>query len=130
MTKIFLYLLLVIIVAGGIVWSVSNKAKIFPPEPIAQFIFSCDNDASIDAKFYEGEIIKVEPGEPPIPTGSVKLKLSDGRNLKLEQTISASGVRYANSDESFIFWNKGNNALVLENNVERDYTNCVIKLQD
>ncbi len=119
-----------IVIAGGIVWSVRNKAKIFPPKPIAQFIFGCDGDKSIDAKFYEGEIVKVEPGEPPVPTGSVKLKLSDGRNLELAQTISASGVRYANSDESFIFWNKGDAALVLENNIEKDYTNCVIKLQD
>ncbi len=130
MKKLLLYLLIVVIIAGGIVWSIRNKAKIFPPDPIAQFTFSCDGDKSIDAAFYEGEIIKVNSGEPPIPTGSVKLKLSDGRNLELPQTISASGVRYANSDESFIFWNKGDTALVLENNIEKDYTNCTIKLQD
>lgn len=129
MNKFFLYLLFVIVIAGGIVWSVTNKTKILPSEPIAQSIFSCDNNASISAEFYKGEVIEVQPGEPPIPTGSVKLKLSDGRNLELPQTISASGARYANNDESFVFWNKGDTALVLENNIESNYTNCLIKPQ-
>lgn len=130
MSRFLFYSLIAIIIAGGVVWSVTNKAKFFPPKPIAQFVFSCDGDASIDAAFYEGETINVEPGEPPIPTGSVKLKLSDGRNLELAQTVSASGVRYANSDESFIFWTKGDAALVLEGNAEKNYTNCVIRLLD
>ncbi len=130
MNKTILYLLLVIAIAGGIIWSISNKAKLFPLKPSTQATFSCDGNKSIDVAFYEGEIINVEPGEPPIPTGSVKLKLSDGRSLELPQTISASGARYANSDESFIFWNKGNTALVLENNIEKSYTNCITKSQD
>jgi hypothetical protein len=48
----------------------------------------------------------------------------------LKQTISASGVRYANKDESFVFWNKGNGALVLENNVEKSYIGCVVLAPD
>ena len=119
-----------LLVAGGMVWSVKNKAKIFPKEPVAQFTFNCDGNKSIDATFYGGKIIQIQPGEPPIPTGSVKLKLSDGRRLELSQTISASGVRYANSDESFVFWNKGDAVLVLENNTEKDYTNCLIQYLD
>ncbi|HTW97059.1 MAG TPA: MliC family protein, partial [Candidatus Methylomirabilis sp.] len=69
----------------------------------------------------------VAPGEPPIPTGSVKIVLSDGRNFDLPQTISADGSRYANSDESFVFWSVGDGALVLENNAEKDYTGCVVQ---
>jgi hypothetical protein len=44
--------------------------------------------------------------------------------LDLNQTISADGARYANSDESFVFWSKGDGALVLENNVEKSYLGC------
>ncbi len=67
----------------------------------------------------------VQPGQPPIPTGEVGLILSDGRTLTLAQTISADGTRYANPDESFVFWSKGNGALVLENNQEESSISCM-----
>jgi membrane-bound inhibitor of C-type lysozyme len=35
--------------------------------------------------------------------GKVKLRLSDGRKLELPQAAAASGVRYANAKETFIF---------------------------
>ena len=35
--------------------------------------------------------------------------------MLLLQAISASGARYANTDESFVFWNKGNTAFIEEN---------------
>ncbi len=92
--------------------------------PIAQATYICDGGKTIQAAFYKGEGQTVEPGQPPIPSGSVKLILSDGRNLNLAQTISADGGRYANSDESFIFWDKGDKALVLENGTEKDYKEC------
>jgi membrane-bound inhibitor of C-type lysozyme len=38
----------------------------------------------------------------PVLLGSVEIILSDGRNFNLPQTISASGIRYANDDESLI----------------------------
>jgi hypothetical protein len=50
---------------------------------------------------------------------------SNLRMVRLKQTLSADGARYANSDESLIFWNKGNGALVLEDGKEKDFTNCV-----
>lgn len=100
------------------------------PVPVAQATFLCKDNKTIEATFYEGEEIPVEPGEMPIPTGRVKLVLSDGRSFDLPQTISASGVRYANSDESFVFWNKGNGALVLENNEERNYVGCIVLSPD
>jgi len=55
---------------------------------------------------------------------SVSLKLSDGRDLTLPQVISASGIRYANEDESFIFWSKGETAFVVEDEVTT-YAECV-----
>src|SRR5581483_12293852 len=37
----------------------------------------------------------------------------------------ASGARYANADESFIFWNKGTTAFITENG-QTTYANCSI----
>lgn len=47
--------------------------------------------------------------------GQVELMLSDGRNLILHHAVSASGARYANEDESIVFWNKGTSAFIEEN---------------
>jgi pimeloyl-ACP methyl ester carboxylesterase len=47
----------------------------------------------------------------------VDLVLSGGRRLSLPQAISASGARYANADESIVFWNKGTAAFMQENGV-------------
>lgn len=98
--------------------------------PIAQVTYICNGGKTIEAVFYKGESKPVEPGQPPIPSGSVKIVLSDGRNFDLPQTISADGGRYANSDESFIFWSKGDGALMLENNVEKNYTGCFTQVKE
>jgi membrane-bound inhibitor of C-type lysozyme len=52
-------------------------------------------------------------------TGSnrVDLSLPDGRKLSLAQVLSASGARYANADESIVFWNKGRTAFLQESGV-------------
>ena len=68
-------------------------------EPIATAIYRCDGDKGIDATYYPD---------------SVDLTLTDGRNLVLPQVISGSGARYANEDESFTFWNKGDTAFITE----------------
>ena len=119
-------------------WYANKKAENPLPSPspspspslIAQANYICNEGKTIEAAFYKGEEKPVQPGEMPIPSGSVKIVLSDGRNLDLAQTISADGARYANSDESFVFWSKGNGALVLENNVEKSYIGCVILAKD
>jgi membrane-bound inhibitor of C-type lysozyme len=131
---IFIFLI-VIILAGAGIWYANNKGNKSPspspsPSPIAQVTYICNGDKTIDAAFYKGEPKPVEPGEPPIPSGSVKIVLSDGRDFDLPQTISADGVRYAKSDESFVFWSKGNGALVLENNVEKSYIGCIVLAKD
>ena len=61
--------------------------------------FNCSENKTIQALFFKEK---------------VELTLSDGRNMLLPQAISASGARYANADESFVFWNKGNTAFVQE----------------
>ena len=108
-------------------YTVSKTPPIHQSEFIVTATYSCDGNKTITASFYRGVNVPVpKPGEPPIPGGSVDLKLSDGRSMTLPQTISGSGVRYANPGESFIFWNKGNGAFIMENN-EETYSNCVQK---
>lgn len=55
---------------------------------------------------------------------SVQLELSDLRALTLPQTVSASGARYANANENFVFWNKGNTAFIQEDNT-LTFTDCL-----
>ena len=126
MKKILIIILLIIIVSATIWYVNKEEDKSSDISLINQVTYNCDNNKTIEAAFYKGELIPVEPGEPPILTGSVKLVLSDGRNFDLPQTISGSGVRYANDDESFIFWSKGDGALILEDGMEKDYTGCIV----
>ena len=49
--------------------------------------------------------------------------LSDGRALSLPQTLSGSGARYANADESIVFWNKGRAAFIDERG-KPSYSGC------
>ncbi len=92
---------------------------------ISEMVYKCDAGKTIEASYYEGPVAPMpKPGEPPTPTGSVSLKLSDGRQIKLPQTISGSGIRYATTNDSFVFFSKGDTALILENNKET-YTGCV-----
>lgn len=133
---IFVFLAIIIILAVGVFYF-NNKGKesslLAPspstsslPSPIAQVIYLCNDDKTIEAAFYKGEEKPIKPGEMPIPSGSVKLVLSDGREFDLPQTISGSGARYANDDESFVFWGKGDTAMILENDEEKDYQGCVV----
>jgi membrane-bound inhibitor of C-type lysozyme len=74
--------------------------------------FACDGGKKIQAIFATGS-------QP-----SVTLTLSDGRHLVLPQAVAASGARYTNRDESFVFWNKGRTAFIEEAG-QRTYTGCV-----
>ena len=44
--------------------------------------------------------------------------------MLLLQAISASGARYANTDESFVFWTKGNTAFIEENH-KTTFKDCI-----
>jgi membrane-bound inhibitor of C-type lysozyme len=73
--------------------------------------FACEAGKKIQAVFVNGD-------KP-----SVRLLLSDGRELTLPQVLSGSGARYANADESFVFWNKGRTAFIQEQG-KTSYSNC------
>lgn len=73
--------------------------------------FRCADGKQIQAVFINGS-------QP-----SVSLHLADGRRLDLPQAMSASGARYANADESVVFWNTGRTAF-LEEHGQRTYSDC------
>ena len=50
--------------------------------------------------------------------------LADKRHLPLKHVVSASGARYANADESVVFWNKGTTATMTEGTVVT-FANCI-----
>jgi membrane-bound inhibitor of C-type lysozyme len=80
---------------------------------VATATFKCQGGKSIKATFY---------------ANSVNLKLSDGRSLTVPQAMSASGARYANKDETFVFWNKGDTAFVTEGKDGKEtYSGCATK---
>lgn len=54
---------------------------------------------------------------------SADVTLSDGTTMNLVHTMSADGAKYANSDESFVLWTKGNTAFIEENGT-RTYSDC------
>ena len=141
-TIIYTLVVLIILVAGVFLYTTpllktqaptaSTATTTATRTKITSVLYACNNDQSIAATYYRGPAAATPlPGQPPVPTGSVDLSLSDGRTLTLAQTLSADGARYSNGDpqtvngEPFVFWSKGNGALVLENNEQQTYTGCV-----
>jgi len=95
------------------------------PAPIDTVRYSCEQGKSLVAAYFEGPT-RTAPNGMPIPGGRVVLTLADGKRLDLPQTLSGSGIRYANSDESFVFWSKGNTAFVEEGPSQtQTYKGCV-----
>lgn len=97
------------------------------PSPVATVVYSCANGKSLTAVYFDGPT-RTAPDGRPIPGGRVVLTLADGKQLTLPQTLSGSGIRYANEGESFVFWSKGDTAFVEEGpNRTVTYENCVGK---
>jgi len=123
--KPFIVLLVVALIAlaGWFSYETFIKPK---TTRIAHISYLCQEGKTIVADYYQGPSETTKPDEKPTPNGSVSLVLSDGRKLTLPQTVSASGIRYANADESMVFWSKGNGAFIVENNQE-SFTGCLEK---
>jgi len=136
--KKFLAYAVAAVVLIGMLLLATGSASVFSsflssseaPQKVNTAVFTCDGGKTIRAAFYRGAQ-KTEaqgPGMPPVPNGSVELVLSDGRFMTLPQTISASGIRYANAGEAIIFWSKGNTAFIQEEvNLEQQttYAGCI-----
>lgn len=112
-------LISMILVLGGVIvvglyfYQQSLEKKVItekPAEVISSVVFSCAESKSVRALFSKDK---------------VELTLSDSRNMLLVQAISASGARYANNDESFVFWNKGNTSFIEEKGVIT-FKDCVV----
>lgn len=56
---------------------------------------------------------------------SVNVLLSDERVFDLQHTLSVDGMRFANTDDSIVFWTKGGNGRIEEKG-EITYSECVL----
>jgi hypothetical protein len=144
MKKIYIICIIVAVVGLGVWYAFSrmNDSEFVQEPPkgngeetgsslVASAKYICAGGKTIRADFYQGAASSsASNGEPPTPSGLVHLTLNDGTSMSLAQTISADGIRYANPDESFIFWSKGNGAVVLQENREKDYMNCIVLSSD
>jgi len=90
-------------------------APVAPPqssiakESVIKATFNCSDNKTIQAEFAKDQ---------------VKLTLSDGRVWDLPIAMSGSGARYTNSDETQVFWNKGDTAFIEENG-QTTFSDCV-----
>lgn len=141
--------LLILIAIGAIVYLSLQRSGYFLDKKnkdknlIASVKYVCDNKKTLVADFFvpktsmatstSSSASSMDIGQDPaltnspsapIPVGSVVLKLDDGRNFDLNQTVSADGGRYTNKDESFVFWDKGDTVMILEFDTEKNYTGC------
>lgn len=108
-----------------IYWMLAHISK--PTRELTgEAVYNCDGGKMISAAYYEGKAMATpKAGEMPTPTGSVEVSFGGNATTTLMQKISASGVRYGNSDESIVFWNKGDEVLVMKGGVmDLDYRNC------
>lgn len=101
------------VVAGLFLFSAAPAA--LAADAIAAVKYACADGKTIDAAYYSDK---------------VDLTLGDGRAMSLPQTMSGSGIRYANADESFVFWSKGNEAFATEGDPDKPtYADCVEQMQ-
>lgn len=122
-TRNIILIVVIIVVAAAVALYYPTQVS---KQSIATVTYYCNAGKTITAEYIKGESKPAAgPDLPPSPGGNVSLSLSDGRTMTLAQTISADGARYASLDESFVFWNKGNGALVLENNHQNSYIGCI-----
>ena len=111
--------------AAVVSFLIAGSALAQAPSPVATVQYSCAEGKSLAAQYFDGAT-RTAPDGRPIPGGRVVLTLADGKKLTLPQTLSGSGIRYANEGESFVFWSKGDTAFVEEGaNQTVTYKDCV-----
>jgi len=76
------------------------------------YTYSCDGEKNMSATFH-------------LPKDDfANVNLSDGRHFILAHAISADGARYANANESIVFWTRGETAFMQENGTTT-YSGCI-----
>lgn len=104
---------------------IAGTALAQAPSPVATVQYGCAEGKSLAAEYFDGPT-RTAPDGRPIPGGRVVLTLADGKKLTLPQTLSGSGIRYANTGETFVFWSKGDTAFVEEGPSQTvTYKDCV-----
>ena len=113
------------LMAVALSFFVVGMAAAQAPKPVATVQYSCAQGKALIAEYFDGSS-RMAPDGRPIPGGRVVLTFTDGKKLTLAQTLSGSGIRYANEDESLVFWSKGDTAFVEEGPKQTvTYENCV-----
>ena len=106
---------------------VAGSAWAQPATLVSTVRYDCAQGRTLTAEYFTGPS-SIAPSGAPIPGGHVVLTLADGKKLTLPQTLSGSGIRYANPDDTFVFWSKGDTAFVEEGaNRTVTYAECVAK---
>jgi membrane-bound inhibitor of C-type lysozyme len=102
--------------------------KVPPPDaPMSTVRYQCQQNKTLVADYYDGKS-SIAPDGRPIPGGRAVVQLSDGRKFSLPQTLSGSGIRYADSSGTFVFWSKGDTAFVEEGPDQTvTYRDCVAR---
>ncbi len=112
-TKARIGIIAVAIIVVGIVLVMMRPQTpaVQPPAPIATASYLCNAGTTITAAYYRGGPTPTPaPGQPPTPTGSVALTLSDGRTMMLAQTISADGGGGGRPPDAELFFFYGNSS--------------------
>ncbi len=73
------------------------------PEIESTAVFMSEDGKTVPAIFYDGVVM---------------FNIEGLGDTVLPQTISGSGARYANEDESIVFWNKGDDLTITQNGVD------------
>jgi membrane-bound inhibitor of C-type lysozyme len=101
---IFWIIIVVLVIVGAVVFLKKNSAPTPSVHNTIQAIFS-DGTTTVNAVFDNTD-------------DSVTFFLPALGQLTLPRAVSASGARYANADESIVFWNKGNDLTITKNGAE------------
>lgn len=126
MKKLFGALVAVCVVGLAAWLLVVRHAPVQTGEVVASVVYTCDAGKTISVTYFDGPTPATpQPGEPPVPTGSIEASFNGAASTTLRQTISADGARYASADETLVFWNKGDEAIIMRNNaMDIEYANC------
>lgn len=111
---ITIVLVLVFVALGVFIYTKLNQSPLTTP-------LSIKTTKEVNYYCQEG-LLKANYNTNDNATSTVDLTLKDGNIITLFQTISGSGIRYELG--SIVFLSKGDNASLIENNIET-YTNCI-----
>ena len=132
-TAVIVFLAIAVIVVCALV---RMRARVVSPAPAVEgkpvnvVSYVCGHGETVSAAYYAGEALPpAAPDQPPVPGGRIVLTFADGSVLPLQQVISADGGRYANADESVVFWDKGNGAMFTKAGAQTPES-CVLLASD